>query len=91
MSYKAVMLVANPMIPHDEADYRKIGVEFIARPCQTEEEIIGAARDADFILTFKKPVTREVVGQMERCRLIYNIGTGYETIDMTAATEHGIC
>ena len=91
MSYKAVMLVANPMIPHDEADYRKIGVEFIARPCQTEEEIIGAARDADFILTFKKPVTREVVGQLERCRLIYNIGTGYETIDMAAATEHGIC
>jgi D-3-phosphoglycerate dehydrogenase len=85
------MLVANPMIPHDEADYREIGVEFIPRPCQTEEEIIKAARDADFILTFKKPVTRKVIEQLERCRLIYNIGTGYETIDMAAATEHGIC
>lgn len=91
MSYKVVMLVANPMIPHDEADYREIGVEFIPRPCQTEEEIIKAARDADFILTFKKPVTRKVIEQLERCRLIYNIGTGYETIDMAAATEHGIC
>ncbi|TES87311.1 MAG: C-terminal binding protein [Dehalococcoidia bacterium] len=91
MSYKVVMLVANPMIPHDEADYREIGVEFIPRPCQTEEEIIKAARDADFILTFKKPVTRKVIEQLERCRLIYNIGTGYETIDMEAATEHGIC
>jgi D-3-phosphoglycerate dehydrogenase len=91
MSYKVVMLVANPMIPHDEADYRGIGVEFIPRPCQTEEEIIKAARDADFILTFKKPVTRKVIEQLERCRLIYNIGTGYETIDMAAATEHGIC
>jgi len=91
MACKAVMLVANPMIPHDEADYREIGVEFIPRPCQTEEEIIKAARDADFILTFKKPVTRKVMEQLERCRLIYNIGTGYETIDMEAATEHGIC
>ena len=91
MSYKVVMLVANPMIPHDEADYRGIGVEFIPRPCQTEEEIIKAARDADFILTFKKPVTRKVIEQLERCRLIYNIGTGYETIDMEAATEYGIC
>ena len=91
MSYKVVMLVANPMIPHEEADYRGIGVEFIPRPCQTEEEIIKAARDADFILTFKKPVTRKVIEQLERCRLIYNIGTGYETIDMAAATEHGIC
>jgi len=91
MSYRVVILVANPMIPHDEADYREIGVEFIPRPCQTEEEIIKAARDADFILTFKKPVTRKVIEQLERCRLIYNIGTGYETIDMEAATEHGIC
>ena len=91
MACKAVMLVANPMLPHDEADYREIGVEFIPRPCQTEEEIIKAARDADFILTFKKPVTRKVIEQLERCRLIYNIGTGYETIDMEAATEHGIC
>ena len=91
MACKAVMLVANPMLPHDEVDYREIGVEFIPRPCQTEEEIIKAARDADFILTFKKPVTRKVIEQLERCRLIYNIGTGYETIDMAAATEHGIC
>jgi len=91
MAFKAVMVVANPMIPHDEADYRRIGVEFITSPCQTEEEIIKAARDADFILTFKKPVTRKVIEQLERCRLIYNIGTGYETIDLEAATEHGIC
>ncbi len=91
MPFKAVMVVANPMIPHDEADYRKIGVEFITRPCQTEDEIIEATRDADFVLTFKKPFTREVIEQLERCRMIYNIGTGYETIDLEAASEHGIC
>jgi len=91
MAYKAVMVVANPMIPHDEADYREIGVEFITNPCQTEEEVIGAARDADFVLTFKVPFTRKVIAQLERCRMIYNIGTGYETIDLEAATEHGIC
>jgi len=91
MPFKVVMVVANPMIPHDEADYRGIGAEFITRPCQSEEEIIDAARDADFILTFKKPFTRKVIAQLEGCRMIYNIGTGYETIDLEAATEHGIC
>jgi len=85
------MVVANPMIPHDEADYRKIGVEFITSPCQTEEEIINAAGDADFVLTFKIPFTRKVIAQLERCKMIYNIGTGYEAIDLEAATEHGIC
>ena len=91
MAYKAVMVVANPMIPHDEADYRKIGVEFIPRPCETEEEIINATREADFIITFKIPFTRKVIEQLEQCQMIYNIGTGYESIDLEAATEHGIC
>ena len=91
MAFKTVMVVANPMIPHDEADYRRIGVEFITSPCQTEEEIIEAARDADFVLTFKKPFTSKVMEQLTRCRMVYNIGTGYETIDLEAATEHGIC
>jgi D-3-phosphoglycerate dehydrogenase len=91
MAFKTVMVVANPMIPHDEADYRKIGVEFITSPCQTEEEIMEAARDADFVLTFKKPFTGRIMEQLTRCRMIYNIGTGYETIDLDAATEHGIC
>lgn len=91
MAFKAVMVVANPMIPHDEADYRRIGVEFITSPCQTEEEIVDVARDADFVLTFKKPFTGKVMEQLTRCRMVYNIGTGYETIDLEAATEHGIC
>jgi D-3-phosphoglycerate dehydrogenase len=91
MTVKVVMVVANPMIPHDEEDYRKIGAEFVTRLCETEEELISAARDADFVLTFKKPFNRKVIGQLERCRMIYNIGTGYETIDLDAATEHGIC
>jgi len=91
MPFKVVMVVPHPLIPHDEEDYRGIGVKFITNPCQTEEEIVEAAKDADFILTFKKPFTRKVIAQLERCRMIYNIGTGYETIDLEAATEHGIC
>jgi len=91
MSFKVVMVVPNPMLPHDEEDYRQIGAEFVTRPCQTEDEIIAAARDADFVLTFKLPFTRKVIEKLNRCKLIYNIGTGYETIDLAAATEHGIC
>ena len=91
MPFKVVMVVPNPMIPHDEEDYRQIGAEFVTQPCQTEDEIIAAAQDADFVLTFKKPITQKVIEKLNRCKLIYNIGTGYETIDLAAATEHGIC
>jgi len=91
MPFKVVMVVANPMIPHDEEDYRKIGAEFITKPCQTEGEIIAAAADADFVLTFKRSFTRKVIEKLNRCKMIYNIGTGYEAIDLAAATEHGVC
>ncbi|HEY82513.1 MAG TPA: C-terminal binding protein [Dehalococcoidia bacterium] len=91
MSYKVVMVVKHPLIPHDEEDYRRIGAEFLTRPCQTEDELIAAAHDADFVLTFRRPFTRKVIQKLERCRMIFNIGTGYESIDVAAATEYGIC
>jgi len=91
MTFKTVMVVANPTIPHDEEDYRKLGVEFIARPCETEDEIIAAAGDADFVITFRIPFTRRVIENLKNCKMVYNIGTGYESIDLQAATERGIC
>ncbi len=91
MAFRAVMVVANPTIPHDEEDYRRVGVEFVTRPCQTGDDIIAAAADADFVLTFKIPFARRVIENLKACKMVYNIGTGYESIDLQAATEHGIC
>jgi D-3-phosphoglycerate dehydrogenase len=91
MPFKVVMVVANPMLPHDKEDYRKIGAEFVTQPCQTDDQIIGAAQDADAIITMMVPFHRKVIERLNRCKLIYNIGTGYEAIDIEAATEHGIC
>ena len=91
MAFKVVMIMANPMMPHDEEDYRKIGAEFITLPCQTQEEIMAATQDADAVITTMKPFTRKTIERLNRCKLIYNLGTGYEAIDIEAATEHGIC
>ncbi len=85
------MIVANALVPHDIDDYRKIGVDFITIPCESEEEIASATGDADFVVTMMKPVTRKVISNMEKCRMIYNLGTGYEAIDLDAATDHAIC
>jgi len=90
MPFKVVMIVANRMIPHNEEDYRKIGVEFVTLPCQTEDEIIAATQEADAVITMMRPFTRKVIERLSNCKLIYNLGTGYEAIDVSAATEHGI-
>jgi len=91
MPFKVVMVAPNPAIPHDEGDYRKIGAEFVTRPCQTEDEIIAATKDADFVITFRRPFTRRVIARLKQCQMIYNDGTGYESIDINAANEYGIC
>jgi len=68
-----------------------LGVAFQTIPCRTEDEIIAAAEDADAVVTLMQPYSRRVIEHLKRCKLIYNAGTGFDTIDVQAATENGIC
>lgn len=80
-------------VPFGEEFWRKIDAEYSVISCNTEDELIAATKDADAILTTIRPphFTRKVVGNLKKCRLIHNMATGYEGIDVKAATEQGIC
>ena len=91
MSFKVVMTVSYPGIPHDQEAYENIGAEFIIAPCQTEDEIMTAAYDADAVVTVMQPFTRKVMERLSKCKLIHNLFIGYEGVDIAAATERGIC
>lgn len=54
---------------------------------KAEIERIG---DADIIISAKCIINREVIESCPNLKLISQIGTGYNTIDVQAATEHGI-
>jgi D-3-phosphoglycerate dehydrogenase len=78
----------------DEAECRKIGGKLHTIICNTEEELITATRDADAIMTSTEchpPFTRKVISELSRCKVIHNIGAGYEKLDVPAATDYGIC
>ena len=68
----------------------KVGVEFVAVQCRTEEEVIEAAKDADGIINQYAPITRKVIENLNNCKVISRYGVGVNTIDVDAATEHGI-
>jgi D-3-phosphoglycerate dehydrogenase len=55
-----------------------------------EEHLVSACRDADIILTDYAPLTRRVIEQLRRCRLISVAATGYSSVDIEAAVEAGI-
>ena len=56
----------------------------------SEEEIIKVAKDADAIITRLPRVTRKVIYAAENLKVIGRHGTGYDNIDVKAATERGI-
>jgi glycerate dehydrogenase len=55
-----------------------------------EPEVVPRARDAEILLTNKTPLNGEVIGQLPRLRYIGVLATGYNIVDVSAATERGI-
>jgi D-3-phosphoglycerate dehydrogenase / 2-oxoglutarate reductase len=68
----------------------KIGIDLELHQCKTEDEVIEAAKDADALINQYAPITRKVIENLERCKVISRYGVGYNTIDVEAATEKGI-
>lgn len=59
-------------------------------PLNTPEKLIAACHDADACLVPNQRFTREVLSQLERCRVLVRYGVGYDTIDVEAASEYNI-
>jgi len=67
------------------------GVELVEYLCDGDEDkLVAACKDADVILTAFSPLTRNVIEQLPRCRLISVTATGYGNVDLEAAATAGI-
>jgi len=56
----------------------------------TEAERIAAAREADALLVRTGAVTRALVEQCPRLKIVARHGVGYDAVDVPACTEHGV-
>lgn len=75
--------------PYDDA-VAAAGGEVVYANATTEAAVVEACRDATVVVTFKAPVSRSVFEAMERCRLVMRNGTGYDNVDVAAATDVGV-
>jgi D-3-phosphoglycerate dehydrogenase len=67
------------------------GVEFMRRgPCETPQEVLEAVRDADVAICVKEPYTGEVFSGAPRLQAVIRVGVGVDTVDLDAATAHGV-
>ena len=68
-----------------------INAEFVATQCKTPEDVIELCREADAVITeYYNPLDRRIINQMKHCQAIVRTGIGYDTVDLEAATDHGI-
>jgi len=75
---------------HEEEEIRKIGAELVACQCRNEEDLIANACDADGLLVQYARITRRVIEHLTQCKAIVRYGIGVDSVDMKAATDHGI-
>jgi D-3-phosphoglycerate dehydrogenase len=59
-------------------------------PCTTPVEVLQAVRGADVALCMREPYTEEVFAAALRLRCVIRYGVGVDTIDLEAATRHGV-
>lgn len=64
--------------------------ELTVYPRTSQDEIVARAKNADALLINKIQITRELIEQLPNLRYIGELATGYNNIDLEAATEHGI-
>jgi len=66
-------------------------VEFILRGrCDTPAKVLEAVRDADAALCGSEPYTREVFANAPKLKVVVRYGIGVDTVDLDAATDHGV-
>lgn len=70
------------------------GIEYVWAP-QTPynvEEVIENLNDADAGMIDVEPYDEKIFGRMnDRCKLLVRFGVGFDKVDLSAASAHGIC
>lgn len=75
----------------EETELAKYGIELIAKQCKTEDDIIRECKDADGLIDQYAPIGRKVIEALPNLKVVARYGVGFNTVDLDAATEHGVC
>ncbi|HSB71649.1 MAG TPA: C-terminal binding protein [Candidatus Methylomirabilis sp.] len=77
-------------IAPEEEVLKAAGVGCRLHQVRTEEDVIALAHDADGIILQYAPITGRVLDELPRCRVAVRYGVGVDTVDLAAATDHGV-
>ncbi|MEW5975938.1 MAG: C-terminal binding protein [Acidobacteriota bacterium] len=89
--FKVVCTDAVRFVPSvDREILSEAGAEFVAVQCRNEDDVVAHLRDANGVLASLSPMTRRVMQNAPHLKVIARYGIGVDTVDVGAATDHGI-
>jgi D-3-phosphoglycerate dehydrogenase len=69
----------------------EIGAELTIRRPTSDAEVVEMGRDADGIIMHGSvPLTREIIAQLTRTKVVCRTGVGVDRMDLKAAADHGL-
>jgi len=77
-------------IEEEKKVFADMGAELRFFQLKKEEDLIRQCRDADGLLNQYSLMTRKVLENLPRCKVIARYGVGVDSIDLPAATDLGI-
>lgn len=78
-------------LDEEKEELEKYGIELIAKQCKTEDDIVRECKDADGLLNQYAPIGRKVIEALPNLKVVARYGVGFNTVDLAAATEYGVC
>jgi len=77
-------------IDEEKKEFERIGAELILAQVREEEDVIRVCKDADALINQYAPLTRRVLENLPKCKVISRYGVGLDPVDLKAATDLGI-
>jgi D-3-phosphoglycerate dehydrogenase len=81
-----------PSLSKEQQIFTDSGIELVDcnGKCQTEVDVIKYAKDVDALIVQFVPITRRIIENLPKCKVIVRYAIGLDIIDIPAATERRI-
>jgi len=77
-------------IQEEQEEFDRIGAQLILAQVQEEKNLILSCKEADGLLNQYALLTRRVLENLPKCKVVSRYGVGVDSVDLRAATDLGI-
>ena len=77
-------------IEEEKEEFGRMGAKLILAQVQKEKDLILSCKEADGLLNQYALLTRKVLENLPKCKVVSRYGVGVDSVDLRAATDLGI-